>query len=32
MTTLQETIWRNEDNQKSYYVGNAILQILWAGS
>nr|DAM71296.1 MAG TPA: hypothetical protein [Caudoviricetes sp.] len=29
---LQETIRRNEDNQKSYYVGNAILQILWAGS
>ena len=21
-----------KDNQKSYYVGNAILQILWAGS
>lgn len=29
---LQETIWGNEDNQKSYYVGNAILQILRTGS
>lgn len=28
----KKTIRRNEDNQKSYYVGNAILQILRTGS